>query len=270
MDLQVHPKVLAAPPKNLNTGNTEIAWFWIKDCSDKRGKQIKICDTSEMEALDTKKPHAKFQAGSMALSCNTRLASLNYSEKQQYLLQCAAMENLTIRYRERWKIVVRVSSKISIIRMFVDQDDSRTHPLSTMVSLIHRLFDPPTSCPLLTWGGNGTSIRRPSARGNSALWERCLGVIARRWGWGTRLPRVTCDLYADYCGGTTLHERYTGVDANGAGQVLTAKICLSRFSTWHAHACNMHALNDGNQKLGHPEFVAGSIQFRTSAPNLLL
>lgn len=104
MDLQVHPKVLAAPPKNLNTGNTEIAWFWIKDCSDKRGKQIKICDTSEMEALDTKKPHAKFQAGSMALSCNTRLASLNYSEKQQYLLQCAAMENLTIRYRERWKV----------------------------------------------------------------------------------------------------------------------------------------------------------------------
>ncbi|KAJ7208368.1 hypothetical protein GGX14DRAFT_567097 [Mycena pura] len=60
-----------------------------------------------MEALDTKKPHAKFQAGSMAVSCNTRLANLNYSEKQQYLLQCAAMENLTIRYRERWELVSR-------------------------------------------------------------------------------------------------------------------------------------------------------------------
>ncbi|KAJ7197962.1 hypothetical protein GGX14DRAFT_402281 [Mycena pura] len=63
MDLQLHPKVLAAPPKNLNTDNTEIAWFWIKDCSDKRGKQIKFRDTSEIEALSTKKPYAKFQRG---------------------------------------------------------------------------------------------------------------------------------------------------------------------------------------------------------------
>ena len=57
-----------------------------------------------MEALSTKKPHTKFQAGSMAVLCNTRLASLNYSEKQHYLLQCAGMENLTIRYREGWEV----------------------------------------------------------------------------------------------------------------------------------------------------------------------
>jgi hypothetical protein len=42
MDLQLHPKMLAAPPKNLNPGKTEIAWFWIKDCGDKRGEQIKF------------------------------------------------------------------------------------------------------------------------------------------------------------------------------------------------------------------------------------
>jgi hypothetical protein len=104
-------------------------------------------------------------------------------------------------------------------------------------------------------GGNVTSIRRARARGSAAMWERCLGVIARRWGWGTRLPGATCDLYAGYCGGTTLRKRYARVDANGAGQVLTVKMRLSRLST-----C-MNALNDRNRNWVMPNSWQGLFNF---------
>ncbi|KAJ7220862.1 hypothetical protein GGX14DRAFT_676259 [Mycena pura] len=57
MDLQVHPKVLAAPPKNLNTGNTEIAWFWIKDCSDKRVCAMENLTIRYTEGWEVNDPH---------------------------------------------------------------------------------------------------------------------------------------------------------------------------------------------------------------------